>query len=839
MMKKLWTPILVFIILLIALISTLVYGIRIESFTVGEISVRQLYIKLDKKLIVEALHVKIPSQSSQGNAREEIVKLLEYLPWLNRIFDTISIGKLEFADEVINFAYKRDVFYLDSNYMTIDAQLNAKNELATIYLKQLLVKDFELELKGELEFDIYKEDGFFEGSFETHGIQGNIAIKLQDRLLSYVAQTDTFKSLEPFMKSLEKSVEMAPEISEWVYQRIHAKEYKINSLSGKIDLQTGAYFPFEMRGNASAKNVSIRFNDNTPSVLIDTLGVRLENNQLLFDINKAQYEGIDLSRSSAYIYNLLTQKNGIVITIRANSALDGKIHKILKSYKINLPLEQPEGTTEAVVELDIRFLPYDLDAKGYFVLKKGVLEIDGEPFGVNHAYVTLNNRDVFLDATRIRYKNIFDITTEGVLDTRALNYAGTASINNLVISYENRPLIQIGEALTPVLLDFNEGLHVSLPEFETMLHFKEKNNQIDIKKLSSWASYAPILDEFQIGDGNVKLMSPDFESFSIKANLKDVKTPLIKDGEPLEAFDVQINVDKDGLKLTTEGLRVEETRKKRKVFLENIDVNSDTNLSSQGERPMELYANNSRLFDKNGRFIEFDNYKITTINDSLNLDGNLSPLGTIKYYKSSDELKIDINNLNDLSLNKFAQKTLVKDGKFSLLLRGNDEENYSGNLSLKSTYLLQMNAYNNLIALINTLPSLALFKSPGFNENGYEIKSGNILFTREGDILTIHAIELDGISADISGKGIVNLKDDTLHIDLQLKTLKDVSGLIGKIPLISHIVLGEDKSIATGVTLSGDIRDPDVETQVLQDTLVTPFNILRRTIELPFKIFSD
>jgi hypothetical protein len=150
-----------------------------------------------------------------------------------------------------------------------------------------------------------------------------------------------------------------------------------------------------------------------------------------------------------------------------------------------------------------------------------------------------------------------------------------------------------------------------------------------------------------------------------------------------------------------------------------------------------------------------------------------------------------------------------------------------------------MNAYNNLIALINTLPSLAFFKSPGFNEDGYEIQSGNVLFTRQGDILTIHTIDLDGVSADITGKGTLNLKDETLHVTLQLKTLKDVSGVIGKIPLVNHIILGDDKSISTLITLTGSIHDPHLETQVLQDTLITPFNILRRTIELPFKLFSD
>jgi len=840
MMKNLWTPVLVFIILLIAFISTLIYGIRIESFTFGEISVRQLYIKLDKKLIVEALHVKIPAQSSQENSREEIVKLLEYLPWLNRLFDTISIAKIEFADEIISLAYKKDVFYLDSNYITIDAKLNTQREHATILIKQLLVKDFNLELKGGLDFDIFKEDGFFEGSFETHGIRGKIALRLQDRLLSYVAQTEEFGSLEPFMKALEKTFHVEPEISEWVYQRIGAKSYKINALRGKIDLQTGAYFPYQMQGKATAKDVKVQFHDKVSPVLIDNLVVRLENNQLLFDIDKAQYEGIDASQTSVYIYNLLTQKNGIVITLRANAALDEKIHKILKAYKINLPIKQIKGTSESVVELDIRFLPYSLDAKGYFVIKDSILQIDGEPFEVPHAFVNLDNRDVFLDSTRLRYRDLFDLTTQGVLDTRALTYAGTTSIESLHVEYENKELVKMKEALTPVFLDFNDGLHVSLPEFKTTLLFKERENQINIESLSLWSAHAPMLGEYDIKDGNVQILSPDFESFQAKANLDGLELPLQRGKNKIDSLDFDIRVTPKELTLKSEGLRVEEDSQKRKVYLEDIDIFSDINLSSQEQKPMDLFAKNSRIYygDK-GHFIGFNNYEISNNKDLLKLNGDLSLGGNVDFLQNSSEIRLDLTELNETILNEYAKKNLFKNGEFSLMLRGQDLENYSGNFSLKSTYLLQMNAYNNLIALINTLPSLATFKAPGFNEDGYEIKNGNILFSRIGDILNIHAIELAGVSADIVGKGVVNLKDETLHVTLQLKTLKDLSELIDKIPLVNHIILGEDKSLSTAITLTGSIKDPKVETQVIQETLVTPFNILRRTMELPFKLFSD
>ena len=85
----------------------------------------------------------------------------------------------------------------------------------------------------------------------------------------------------------------------------------------------------------------------------------------------------------------------------------------------------------------------------------------------------------------------------------------------------------------------------------------------------------------------------------------------------------------------------------------------------------------------------------------------------------------------------------------------------------------------------------------------------------------------------------MNLKDVLLQVDLKLKTLKDISSFIGKIPLINHIFLGDDNSISTAIKISGNLEDPKVETEVFQDVVMTPLNILKRTLELPFKIFSD
>ena len=379
MMKTLWTPIVFFIVLFTAFLMTLLYGIRLNSIELPGVRVDGLYIKLDKKLIVEAKNITVARSSRKENSREELITLLDQLPWLDRLFSSIHIENIHFKNEDIKILYKEDIFYVDSNYLTVDAKIIAMGADLNISISQLFLKDFSLELKGEVSADIKKDTAFFKGTFDTFDIQGNLALRLEDDMVFYTADSKTFQNLAPFMEHLEEKVAMEPEVGEWIYKKIVASSYTLTALEGQIDLRNGDYFPYKMEGHAHIKDAMITFHEDVKPVHIHDMDIVLKNNQLIFDIKKAQYQGIDVSDSSAYIYNLLTKGNCIVLTIRASTLLDEKIHPILKAYKINLPISQHSGSTDAVIKLDIRFLPYDLDAQGYFILRDSDVKITNAP----------------------------------------------------------------------------------------------------------------------------------------------------------------------------------------------------------------------------------------------------------------------------------------------------------------------------------------------------------------------------------------------------------------------------------------------------------------------------
>jgi len=142
------------------------------------------------------------------------------------------------------------------------------------------------------------------------------------------------------------------------------------------------------------------------------------------------------------------------------------------------------------------------------------------------------------------------------------------------------------------------------------------------------------------------------------------------------------------------------------------------------------------------------------------------------------------------------------------------------------------------MATINAIPSLLVFNDPSFNQEGYFVDNGYVEFNQTNDSMQIKDLQLRGKSADILGHGTVNLESDVLNLKLEIKTLKSFSNAIDMIPIVGGIILGEDKRIATNVDVTGSTTDPKIETHLILDTLKTPMNIIKRTLEAPLELFK-
>jgi hypothetical protein len=185
-------------------------------------------------------------------------------------------------------------------------------------------------------------------------------------------------------------------------------------------------------------------------------------------------------------------------------------------------------------------------------------------------------------------------------------------------------------------------------------------------------------------------------------------------------------------------------------------------------------------------------------------------------------------------------KIIGKSGYWSLIGYGNiSEKELYGVAKIKDMTVKEATAVMNIIAVINTIPALIQFKSPGFTSDGYTIKDGVIDFYYSKEKIFFKAIRIIGTNTDIIGQGSVDLKSKKIDLALSINTIKGLSSFIGGIPLINYILLDEDKTIGTIVKVTGTFDKPIVDTHVATDIILYPFQVLKRIILLPKYLMSD
>ena len=842
-MKNIWRFFLFIFLFITLLFVLLTNGIRIENLSLPKVKISQLYIKLDKKLIVNIDTVDIDIQSNKNSSIEELHDITNKLPYLYSLFKSISIQNLIFDNKTIRFLYKNEIFYVDSDFLTIDAKIRDWEDSIEVDIKQMILKDFHLELKGNLQAKLKEKLFDFRGNFTTFNINGGIELRVDKNELCYRLNSKKFNSLKPFMDFLSKKVELEPLIAAWVYKKIVADEYQLHNLEGKFNLDTFNFYPKLMKAKATGKNAVIKFDENAPSALVNEMDVILKNDQLIFDVKKAEYQGKDVSNTKVHIYHLMTVGAGIVVDINANTILDDSIHAVLHAFDITVPITQTAGTTEANVKIDIRFLPFGVASyTGYFKINDANLTLSGLPIYSKSGYIELDNGMIYLKDVNLKYDTIFDIYTSGDLNLTNGFYKSDNKIKSLHVNFDELDLLHVEDSNTTATMQITEnGTSIYIDSFKTNLEFLSDNNRIITENLNLIYPYSKLMKDINIKGGTLKIDTLDFKNYDIKAVLKDMNLPLSQNGVQLKKIDLDIKTDGKNLELTSTDGKIKISKKEElKIVLRDIDVTFD---SSKYEESIDIdkvtaIGINSNIIDTNSTLKIPSNHFVYKI-DGKNMTFNSRLFAQTIFMEQTDKtLYLTSKNLTDMFINTLLGKKVFENGSFELHIDGNNTKNLDGTFIAKNTTIKGMTFYNNLMAFIHTIPSLVTFKNPGFNEKGYEITNALLDFKRDGDILTINEIDINGKSADITGAGTINLKTEELNITLQISVFKNLSSIVSVIPIVNYIFLGKDGKMYTHVNIKGTLENPKIKTNVIQDTALSPIGIIKRTIETPFRIFQ-
>jgi hypothetical protein len=257
--------------------------------------------------------------------------------------------------------------------------------------------------------------------------------------------------------------------------------------------------------------------------------------------------------------------------------------------------------------------------------------------------------------------------------------------------------------------------------------------------------------------------------------------------------------------------------------------NSDSNLS------LKIISKNTNFIYENHKFLS-QKAKLT-YNKNLNFISNYKTSSLKGYTKKGYFLMEGKNYQKEelVALLDFFKK--FKKISLDFIFIKSPDDFYTGKVYINSGIVKELTVLNNIVAFLNTIPSLLSLSTPGFTAVGYKIKKGYIDYLYYKNILYLKNIKITGVNLDFIGKGYIDF--NTNKINLKITAVMKMK--LKKIPIIgkglSYILFGKDGNIDVKIIVKGDLQNPKVEQDIGKSILLTPFELFKRAITLPFNLF--
>ncbi len=845
--------------MILSFILLLKYGIKINDFEFYGVKLEQLYIKLDKKIIARAKQIRLPNfkkESKQKSSNERLLNLSKSVDFIDTIFQEISLENVQIGDDFkLKILFLDDIFFVDSPYLNVDIKFQNEQQdgIDLFSVRNLSFKDFNVSISGEGSADFDKNDYKFEGNFTSHELHGKLNFALKDTFLTYKAYDVEAGSIKNFIDELDRRIELNSEVKNWIYGYIVADDYELKEINGKADLAKNNFYLNDLNATANTKNLLVKFEKGLPAVNVGEANITLKNSKLKFDLISPIYNGKKLDGSSVVINNIFDEKSAnLELLIKTKSIYDEAINEILKAYKIIVPVRQLSGKMDASLKILIKldekslknFDEKSVIANGEFKISDAVLEIAGSKFNTENALVKLiDTTNLNIDATGFGLE-FFKANAKVNIDLRKSTGEIKGTIESFDLKEKNDEILAFKNEPFTAFLDFSKDdkTLLKIEPFGLDMSFRDEN-VISTKNSKFILQNSPVLKQNGVLDfDEISIKSNDFVDLDILAKEVKFDMPFLdKNGSKYENDDLKILVSKAGVKVDSASKKLSLDIKEKAINVKTQDLDLlvlDDNETRKQSTPLELLAKNGDIILKDlNKTLPFTSFSAEKKGKSISLNG-LAQQGRVGYFNDEKSINLDATDISGEFINNLFGIKSFEGGKFRLKLLGESTKDFKAEVRFFGTYLKDYIFYQKLLSFLNSVPSLLSFKTPDFNDKGFTVKNGKILLTRKGDMIEFLAIEMIGTSADIGGRGTIDLKSKKINIDLELKLLKDASSIIDKIPLVNQIILGKDRSLSTVIAIRGTTDKPEYSTQILQDALLSPLKIIRNVIQAPFLIFE-
>ena len=639
-------------------------------------------------------------------------------------------------------------------------------------------------------------------------------------------------------------------------------DVKINQMLAKY--QDMATTDVNVKFNAKRKAGTIDF--NIKKMDFKEIGVSLNRKKTPLKVKytlSAKQDKIAINSSSWSIYNNIVNIDKIVLpfnldTLRINipstlissqNKLSAYVSGIADFKKINFDLDidlqrSQFGNIELTQPKTPLKLKYDktlsLSSNKTIKFKVGSIESF-----LGKTDIEFKNRAISLKDSYINIGNIFKtkFKAQYSMDSKS-GYIDTKNIK-----FYNNEFEEIYSSKNKN--DFNiyisdNNLYLDSKKLKTSLLYNSDLLKISIDSISPIAKNSKLLQKYKVTNGTFYLSKKNNDKY-IYFNSK-IKYPykvLVKDNLEIEDYSIRGKINSESKKTS---LKINENvdvkiDKDIDVSMKDIGINIsaivniindlDGNSSKPNNTNIAVQAKDSYLYiGKDRRIISEEMYlqyykKVLT--------------AQLKYKNGLADLKYEKNkfyaygeDFNDKFMENLFSLSRFKGGHFEFRISGSPNK-YDGIFTVNDTIIIDYKILNNILAFVNTIPSLVTFAIPGYSSKGLKAKRAYMKFSSENDIFNISDIYLDSKEIDILGHGEVSFKSNTADLELNLKT--DIGSKLSKVPLVGYLLMGKD-SISTTLSITGALNNPNVESLLAKDIAVAPLNILIRALTLPYYLIK-
>lgn len=834
-----------FIVLFLALFAWLSIGVKIDTFKASGYRVDGLYIKLDKKLTLTAQRVIIPKRKANPSFGR-IDETLENIKYVLTFFEHIDLKKIIFNNNVLGIYFYDNILQLSSKDYLIRGNVHREGKMLIGDIPILLLKDQNITMKGTFRYDLHEDVLTTKGKFALKDCIGDFEASKVEEKIRFSLKSKPFSNLRQIIDRFP----LIPAVRSWVVDKVRAKNYQLLSLTGGGRIVNKA---FQMnldilKAKARFSDVSIHFKEGLDPVLAPSFVLSYTNEGgLVFDLKNPRYKGRNLDGSSVSIVNLRDDNTTLKLDLHMQTPVDKTVHKILASYDIPMPVMQEHGDINATVKLDIA-----LKHKGMHVfmdvrLHQGTYIIKHIPFFVQNGHLSYKNGIVNLHDVVLSHA-IYDGRLHGKINLHTSTASLFFHMKHLTLKAKDEVLVSLKNEKIPVTLHYKNYIEISIPKYTLRFINTQKNTRLSIDDLNKVKSY--ISDAIPIENGGtLKVTTKDFKTYHFKGIMRREscflyekenacfsKIPYHGKVTPkdvqLYALDDRFYYQKSKSRLTLKGINIDLKRflSQDRGSVKKKKVKKGTKVIILGEKSNLRYGVYS---------LHTDSYDVEVKNN-----GDIKAIGSsagdiVKFSKINDVLTLQALRSKDKVLHPLIHFDGLRGGRYSIIKTGVPSKEMKGQIIVEGGVMKGFKAYNNTLAFANTLPALATLHKPGYSDKGFAIESGVVEYRMiQMDKIVLDSIYIKGDSATIIGKGELDLKKKTIHVELGIQVARELGKVVGSIPLVGYILVGKDKSVTVGLEITGSLDKPKVSVLAAKDILAYPFEIIKRTIEAPVQLLA-